>query len=94
MIPFGDAGGFSTQVKACQQAGKKILVSLGGEFDASNPYTLQASDVPTLANELWWIFGPTGQTGAPSDLPRPFGDAIFDGFDFDIETKFSRHRLP
>lgn len=85
MYTYCDAGGFSTQIAACQAAGKKILVSLGGEVDSTNPYTLQANDVGTLAQELWWIFGPPGQAGAPSDLPRPFGDAVVDGFDFDIE---------
>lgn len=85
MYKYCDSGDFSGQVKACQQNGKKILVSLGGEFDSKNPYSLQTSDVTTLAKELWWIFGPTGQAGAPPDLPRPFGDAIVDGFDFDIE---------
>lgn len=59
--------------------GKKILVSIGGD----TPEVLQSTDNAQLfAEELFLAYGPKveGYTG-----PRPFGDAVVDGFDVDIE---------
>ena len=36
-----------------------------------------------FADFLWKAFGPEDLS---SDVPRPFGDAVVDGFDFDIES--------
>ncbi len=65
----------------CQQKGKKILISIGGDSPGNQ---LTSKDAATsFANQLWQIFGPkpSGFTG-----PRPFGDNVVDGFDLDIES--------
>lgn len=82
MYMYCDVGSWSTQIQACQAKGKKILLSIGGEVDGSDPYILESKDVDVLATELWQIFGPKP---ASWDGPRPFGNAVVDGFDFDIE---------
>lgn len=70
-------------VIACQETyGKKIFLSLGGGYPTD--YYLKNDDSGTrFANWLWKAFGPVqdGYTG-----PRPWGDAVIDGFDFDIES--------
>lgn len=69
-------------ITTCQKAGKKILLSLGGSVP-SDQSTGSDSSAITFAIFLWQAFGPIqdGYTG-----PRPFGDAVVDGFDFDIES--------
>lgn len=44
-----------------------------------------------FADFLWSAYGPKapGYTG-----PRPFGDNVISGFDFDIETKFGMFLAP
>ncbi len=66
----------------CQKAGKKILLSLGGSVPSDQSIRSDSSAI-TFAIFLWQAFGPiqNGYTG-----PRPFGDAVVDGFDFDIES--------
>ncbi|PQE21681.1 class III chitinase protein [Rutstroemia sp. NJR-2017a WRK4] len=65
----------------CQGMGKTILLSIGGETFTEN--LLSSSDVATsAAKTVWAAFGPK-QSG--SSTTRPFGDAVIDGFDFDIE---------
>ena len=64
-------------IKTCQAAGKKILLSLGG---AAGSYGFTSdSQAETFADTLWNLFG-----GGTSDT-RPFDDAVVDGFDLDIE---------
>ena len=62
-------------IKACQSMGKMVFLSLGG---ASGTYGF--SDGSNFAQTLWDLFG-----GGSSET-RPFGDAIVDGFDLDIEN--------
>jgi len=40
---------------------------------------------------LWGAFGPVVES---YDGPRPFGDAVLDGFDFDIESKLKEGQDP
>jgi len=63
----------------CQNAGRKIMLSLGG---ASGAYGF-TSDTQghSFAGTIWGMF--LGNTS--SNLPRPFGNAILDGIDLDIE---------
>ncbi|KKP04276.1 heterokaryon incompatibility protein [Trichoderma harzianum] len=68
-------------IKYCQSQGKKIMLSIGGgggsvQFD-------NMTSIQDLANQLWGMFGPVqaNYTG-----PRPFGTAVLDGFDMDIEN--------
>lgn len=67
----------SADIKTCQAAGKKILLSLGG---AAGSYGFTSdSQAETFADSLWNLFG------GGSSSTRPFDDAIIDGFDLDIE---------
>jgi chitinase len=67
----------SADIKTCQAAGKKILLSLGG---AAGSYGFTSdSQAVTFADTLWNLFG------GGSSSTRPFDDAIIDGFDLDIE---------
>lgn len=69
-------------IPVCQAAGKKILLSLGG---GDGKYQIDSDESATkFADFLWGAFGP--KTLAWGTGPRPFGDAIVDGFDFDIEV--------
>ncbi|CAO3689545.1 unnamed protein product [Rhizopus stolonifer] len=64
-------------IKTCQDKGKTILLSLGG---AAGSYGFSNDDDATaFADTLWDTFG-----NGEGDT-RPFGDAIVDGFDLDIE---------
>lgn len=78
----------SNGIASCQQAGKKILLSLGGEPIKDAPYSLTSkADGVNLANFLWGAFGPANASWTG---PRPFDYNgvvnVVDGFDFDIET--------
>ncbi|KAL9539397.1 hypothetical protein MBANPS3_010287 [Mucor bainieri] len=67
----------AADIKTCQDKGKTILMSLGG---ANGVYGFaNDADAESFADTLWNIFG-----AGESDT-RPFGDAIIDGFDLDIE---------
>jgi glucan 1,3-beta-glucosidase len=65
-------------IKTCQSLGKKVLVSLGGA--AGNHGFSNDAQAQDFAGTLWNLFG-----GGYSST-RPFGDAIVDGFDLDIEN--------
>ncbi|KAF1947336.1 hypothetical protein EJ02DRAFT_417918 [Clathrospora elynae] len=70
-------------ITACQAAGKKVLLSLGG--GAPTDYYLPSPDVASyFADFLIGAYGPV--TNAWAGMPRPFGDAVVDGFDFDLEA--------
>ncbi|ANB11874.1 Cts1p [Sugiyamaella lignohabitans] len=65
-------------IQTCQSLGKTVLLSLGGAIgDYGFTSDSQAAD---FADTLWNTFG-----GGSSDT-RPFGDAVVDGFDLDIEN--------
>ncbi|KAL7929304.1 glycoside hydrolase superfamily [Trichoderma chlorosporum] len=68
-------------IKYCQSQGKKIMLSVGGG-GGSVQFTNQSS-IQTLANQLWDMFGPVRANYTGS---RPFGTAVLDGFDMDIEN--------
>ncbi|KAA8563941.1 hypothetical protein EYC84_011944 [Monilinia fructicola] len=64
----------------CQGLGKTIILSIGGATYKDNE--LASSDAAkTAAKNVWAAFGPK----TASSKTRPFGDAVVDGFDFDIE---------
>ncbi|KAJ8496865.1 hypothetical protein ONZ51_g855 [Trametes cubensis] len=70
-------------IKQCQAAGKVITLSLGGatgEVGFSSD-----SQAETFADQIWNQF-----LGGESDI-RPFGDAILDGLDLDIESGTPAH---
>ncbi|KAI9668498.1 MAG: hypothetical protein M1829_005376 [Trizodia sp. TS-e1964] len=72
---------FVTDIPLCQSKGKKILLSIGGGWPQDYKLDNDQSGI-NFANFLWGAFGPADPkwTG-----PRPFGNAVVDGFDFDIE---------
>lgn len=62
----------------CQNKGKKILLSMGG---AVGKYGFSDdNDADTVATKIWNVF--LGGT----DTKRPFGSAVLDGIDLDVET--------
>ncbi|KAK6460220.1 chitinase, partial [Scheffersomyces coipomensis] len=66
-------------IQTCQQAGVKVLLSLGG---AVGTYGFSSdSQAQDFASVLWNKFG-----AGTSDSERPFDSAVVDGFDFDIEN--------
>lgn len=68
----------SSQIKACQRRGIKVLLSIGG---GAGSYSLSsANDASQVANFIWNNF-----LGGRS-RSRPLGDAVLDGVDFDIES--------
>ncbi|XP_024924881.3 acidic endochitinase-like [Ziziphus jujuba] len=74
----GTCKSLSADIKACQAKRIKVLLSIGG---ASGSYSLSsADDAKKVSDYLWNNF-----LGGQSDS-RPFGDAVLDGIDFDIEA--------
>ncbi|KAI9281908.1 chitinase 1 [Sporodiniella umbellata] len=66
-----------SDIKTCQRLGVKVLLSLGG---AAGSYGFTSdSQGQQFAQTLWDLFG-----GGNSST-RPFGDAVIDGVDLDIE---------
>ncbi|CAL1696369.1 unnamed protein product [Somion occarium] len=66
-----------TDIKACQAKGKIVTLSLGGAGGSVG--FSSDSQAQTLADTIWNIF-----LGGSSPT-RPFGDAVLDGVDLDIE---------
>ncbi|KAF9460547.1 glycoside hydrolase superfamily [Collybia nuda] len=64
-------------IKACQARGKIVTLSLGGATGAAS-FTSD-SQAQTFADTVWNLF-----LGGSSST-RPFGDAVLDGVDLDIE---------
>ncbi|MCJ1476411.1 hypothetical protein MMC13_005077 [Lambiella insularis] len=74
------------QIAGCQDAGKIVLLSLGGYIIADGQSIDFANDTQAqnMAGTLWNLFG------AGTDLDpglRPFGSVVIDGFDIDTEDK-------
>ncbi|KAG6896558.1 hypothetical protein C0992_007451 [Termitomyces sp. T32_za158] len=65
-------------IKTCQKRGKLVTMSLGGATGS----TAFSSDAQarTFAETVWNLF-----LGGSSDV-RPFGDAVLDGVDLDLES--------
>ncbi|KAF2716428.1 glycoside hydrolase family 18 protein [Polychaeton citri CBS 116435] len=68
-------------IKTCRSMGKKIIISLGG--GGATGYPRSQDDARGIAYTLWNSYG---SPSATSNSPRPFGDAMVDGWDFDIES--------
>ncbi|KAM7195800.1 endochitinase 33 [Naviculisporaceae sp. PSN 640] len=69
-------------IKACQNQGKTIILSIGGATYTEGGFS-SAAEAQQWANTLWAMFGPQ-QSG--SNVNRPFGSAVIDGFDIDVEA--------
>ncbi|KAM5539271.1 hypothetical protein V8D89_007144 [Ganoderma adspersum] len=70
-------------IKTCQKAGKIVTLSLGGATGAVG-FSSDA-EAQTFADTIWNTF-----LGGDSAV-RPFGDAILDGVDLDIESGSPAH---
>lgn len=70
-------------VKYCQSKNVLVLLSIGGGI---GKYSLASkADAQAVANHLWDLY-----LGGRSKS-RPFGNAVLDGVDFDIELGSSKH---
>ena len=75
-----DCEALASQIQKCQNAGVKVILSLGG---AVGSYSLGSQqEAETVGQNLWDAFGNSGNT----NVPRPFGNVFVNGFDFDIES--------
>lgn len=71
----------SSEIQVCQSLGLKVLLSLGGGAAGAGrgPILSSPEDAREVAAYLW-----NNYLGGQSNS-RPFGDAVLDGIDFDIE---------
>lgn len=67
----------ASNIQTCQNAGKIVTISLGGATGSAG--FSNASQAEGFANTIWDLF-----LGGSSST-RPFGDAVLDGVDLDIE---------
>lgn len=102
---LSQCGVLSADVRYCQKKGKKVLLSIGGVYDKekANYKISSPPEGEKFAEFIWGAFGPYKSTwkwpAGKGKGPRPFDDSyaaeagdehfVFDGFDFDIEEKFS-----
>lgn len=70
----------------CQKTyGKKIFLSIGGGYPADYFFSSDAN-ARAFADFIWGAWGPVNSSWTG---PRPWGNAVVDGFDFDIESVVS-----
>ncbi|KAN0134562.1 glycoside hydrolase [Lactarius tabidus] len=75
---LADCSFMAPQIEACQQNGKIVTLSLGGAD--SLPGFSSNTQAMEFADQVWNMFlGGSGTT-------RPFGAAVLDGIDLDIES--------
>ncbi|KAI0473475.1 glycoside hydrolase family 18 protein [Xylariaceae sp. FL0804] len=67
-------------IPACQALGKTIMLSIGGATYTEGGFSSDDAAVAAAQN-IWGLFGPD-----TSNADRPFGSAVVDGFDFDLES--------
>jgi chitinase len=86
---YSNCPNIGTDIAICQQVyGKKVLLSIGGGYP-TNYFINNDTSAANFANFLWGAFGPVKDEWTSTGGPRPFGDAVVDGFDFDIESELS-----
>ncbi|KAJ1841744.1 Chitinase 2, partial [Coemansia sp. RSA 2703] len=74
-----DCTTLAPQIQACQEKGIKILMSMGG---ATGAYSMKDN---TTAETYAQTVVDTFLGGNSSEVERPFGEAVLDGVDLDIE---------
>ena len=99
---LAQCGELAADVRYCQKKGKKMLLSIGGDWNPPTAnYTISSPPAgEAFADFVWGAFGPKTDAwtkarpfddyygGADSDADKYFS---FDGFDFDIEYNFGEH---
>lgn len=74
----------------CQtQYGKKVLLSIGGEFTAASNYSISSyENGVAFANFIWGAYGPYDDSWGTQPRPFDYDDVhvAVDGYDFDIES--------
>lgn len=78
-------------IKACQDLGKKVLLSIGGAYTSGSNYTVSSYEKgQEFGSFIWGAFGPYNQSWVDNGGPRPFDDGTtlnaVDGYDFDLES--------
>uniref|UniRef100_A0ACD5VKD0 Uncharacterized protein n=1 Tax=Avena sativa TaxID=4498 RepID=A0ACD5VKD0_AVESA len=76
----GSCATLAADIASCQSAGIKVLLSMGGGalgYNLSSP-----ADAQNVSAYLWDNF----LGGIGTAAPRPLGDAVLDGIDFDMEA--------
>ncbi|KAI9202678.1 glycoside hydrolase superfamily [Polychytrium aggregatum] len=76
--PFAET---ASGIKYCQSQGIAVLLSAGGANGGQSSLG-SAGEATDFANRLWNTF----LNGNVNDPTRPFGDAVFNGFDLDVEN--------
>ncbi|KPI41819.1 Endochitinase 33 [Cyphellophora attinorum] len=79
---FDNMHTFTGVIQKCQANGKKVLISLGGDPRYSDVSLTSNTHAEQVAVQLWRMFGPVQQGVV---IPRPFGNSVIDGVDFDVE---------
>ncbi|KAI1821114.1 putative class III chitinase [Xylaria intraflava] len=69
-----------SDIQYCQGKGKTIILSIGGATYSEGGFSSE-SVAQSAAKNVWSLFG--SDTSAKN---RPFGKAVVDGFDFDLES--------
>lgn len=83
---YSSCPGVGDAITACQKNGKKVMLSLGGGWPTD--YYLPSPEVATwTAQFLIGAYGPPTAAWKAAGRPRPFGDAVVDGFDLDLEAQ-------
>jgi len=78
----------ASQVQGCQKAGKKMVLTLGGDRRWAHTTFSSAKNAQDSATMIWNLF--LGGTDRPQ--LRPFGrDVVLDGLDIDNEMDNSNH---
>ncbi|KAG6597113.1 Acidic endochitinase, partial [Cucurbita argyrosperma subsp. sororia] len=75
----------SSDVKSCQARGIKVILSIGG--GVGSYFLSSADDAKKVADYLWNNY----LGGHSPSSPRPLGNVVLDGVDFDIEGGTNKH---
>ncbi|KAJ7312596.1 glycoside hydrolase family 18 protein [Mycena albidolilacea] len=76
----GSCASLAAGIQACQAKGKLVTLSLGGGGTTTARFAT-AADAVSFADTIWNDF-----LGGSSGAHRPFGAAVLDGVDLDIES--------
>lgn len=75
--------GLANDIRECQHKGVKVMLSIGGGI---GPYYLTSTEDAKQVSQYLWVNYLGGNSSS-----RPFGDAILDGVDFNIEGGTNLH---